>query len=184
MSASPQYHIRISKFLSFVLRHKPQAAGLALDREGWAKVEDLLLGAGRNGIDLDRETLRAIVAASDKKRFTLSPDGTRIRAAQGHSTGHVDIAFEPIQPPDILYHGTARSNLESIMATGLEPRRRHYVHLSPDERTAIEVGRRHGEPVVLTVAAGTMHDKGFEFHQADNGVWLTRSVPAEFLTLL
>jgi putative RNA 2'-phosphotransferase len=179
---APTDAIRLSKFLSYVLRHSPEAAGISLDREGWAEVAQVLEAARRKGFEVDEAQLGAVVANSEKKRFTLSEDGARIRAAQGHSTAQVEIAFAPMAPPALLYHGTAEANLPSILSSGLGPRNRHYVHLSPDEATAVQVGRRHGKPVVLRVDSGAMHAAGHIFYRADNGVWLTRSVPPEFLS--
>ena len=164
----------VSKFLSYVLRHKPEEIGLSVDSGGWADIDALL---ARSTVDLDRETLERIVADSDKKRFSISPDGMRIRANQGHSFA-VDLGLEPITPPDLLYHGTARRNLDAIRAEGLDKRGRLHVHLSPDQNTARAVGMRHGTPVVLTVAAGRMHDEGHAFFRSQNGVWLTDHVPA------
>ncbi|HEX8258298.1 MAG TPA: RNA 2'-phosphotransferase [Allosphingosinicella sp.] len=179
---APRDAIRLSKFLSYVLRHSPEAAGISLDREGWAEVAQVLEAARRKGFEVDEARLGAVVANSDKKRFTLSEDGARIRAAQGHSTPQVEIAFAPMAPPALLYHGTAETNLPSILSSGLEPRKRHYVHLSPDAATAVQVGRRHGKPMVLRVDSGAMHAAGHIFYRADNGVWLTRSVPPEFIS--
>ncbi|WP_395678168.1 RNA 2'-phosphotransferase [Inquilinus sp.] len=170
-----------SKFLSYVLRHEPQAIGLTLDSEGWARIDALIAAAAANGKVLDRELIQAVVDGNDKKRFSISPDGDRMRAVQGHSTAEVAIAYAPVEPPEQLFHGTATRFLASIRAEGLVPGSRHHVHLSPDVETAMAVGRRHGQPVVLTVAAGAMHCQGFVFHRADNGVWLTKAVPPAFL---
>jgi len=169
-----------SKFLSYVLRHAPGSIGLALDDNGWAGVDELLAKATGTGIVIDRETLEEIVVTSEKKRFTLSADGTRIRAAQGHSV-EVVLGVEPIEPPETLYHGTATRFLDSIRAEGLQAGSRQQVHLSADEATATAVGQRHGKPVVLRVAAGEMHRQGHAFYRADNGVWLTDSVRTQFL---
>lgn len=171
----------LSKFLSFVLRHKPEAIGIALDREGWADIDALIAAAAGNGKRLDLDTIRAVVAGNDKQRFMLSDDGRRIRAVQGHSTDSVEIARAPKQPPKILYHGTATRFLESIRAQGLQPGQRHHVHLSEDIATAAAVGRRYGEPVILIVDAMRMHRHGHAFFQAENGVWLTACVPVGFL---
>lgn len=170
-----------SKFLSYVLRHQPQAIGLSLDSEGWAGIDALIAAAAANGRALDHTLIREVVDASDKKRFSISPDGARIRAVQGHSTAEVAIAYAPVEPPEQLFHGTATRFLDSIRAEGLIAGSRHHVHLSPDAETATAVGRRHGQPVVLTVAAGAMYRQGFVFHRADNGVWLTKAVPPAFL---
>ena len=171
----------VSKFLSYVLRHEPESIGLSLDREGWADIAELIAGAARGGQTLDEMLIRAVVETSDKKRFAISADGLRIRAVQGHSTDSVNIAFTEKQPPEILYHGTASRFIESIMREGLKPGQRQYVHLSMETGTAESVGKRYGAPVILRVRSGDMHDKGFKFFQAENGVWLVDHVPVEFL---
>jgi putative RNA 2'-phosphotransferase len=171
----------ISKFLSYVLRHAPESIGLGLDANGWADVDELLAKATNAGRRIDLDTLRAVVAESDKQRFTLSEDGRRIRAAQGHSVA-VDLDLAPSEPPPLLYHGTATRNLAAIRAEGLKPGRRQQVHLSLDPETARKVGARHGSPTVLTVDAAAMHRDGHAFFRADNGVWLTDSVPVRFLS--
>lgn len=169
-----------SKFLSFILRHDPGSIGLVLDTQGWADVDDLIARATASGRHLDRATLEGIVAANDKKRFTLSADGRRIRAAQGHSV-EVDLGLEGAVPPSPLYHGTATRFLDSIMSDGLKPGSRQKVHLSAELATARAVGQRHGKPVVLLVDAARMHAEGHAFWRAENGVWLTDAVPPRFL---
>jgi putative RNA 2'-phosphotransferase len=170
----------LSKFLSYVLRHDPQAIALELDANGWADVDDLIAKAQAAGKPLDRNTLLTIVETSDKKRFTLSDDGSRIRAAQGHSI-EVDLDLHPMIPPAMLYHGTAATNIETILSEGLKPGERQKVHLALDEHTAEVVGQRHGKPVVLRIDAAGMHAHGLAFWRADNGVWLTDHVPPQFL---
>jgi putative RNA 2'-phosphotransferase len=169
-----------SKFLSYVLRHQPDSIGLTLAPDGSVSVDQLLSKSVAAGQVIDHAMLNEIVATSDKKRFTLSPDGTRIRAAQGHSV-EVVLGLEPVPPPETLYHGTATRSLDSIRVHGLRPGSRQQVHLSADAATATAVGQRHGKPVVLRVEAGEMHRRGHSFYRADNGVWLTDSVPAKFL---
>lgn len=170
-----------SKFLSYVLRHEPQAIGLQLDSEGWADINALIAGAAKDGRRLDRALIQAVVSSNDKKRFSLSEDGQRIRAVQGHSTASVSLQHVEKIPPDTLYHGTATRFLESILQQGLIPGSRHHVHLSQEIPTAIAVGQRYGTPVVLNVDARKMHRQGFTFFQAENGVWLTKSVPVAFI---
>ncbi len=169
-----------SKFLSLILRHKPDEIGLKLDAQGWADVDELLRHLKKAGRRLSREELVLIVESNDKKRFTLSEDGQSIRAAQGHSI-EVDLNLEPRQPPPELYHGTATANLDAIFSTGLRPGRRNQVHLSHDQATAVKVGQRHGKPTVLRVDSAGMYAAGYVFFQADNGVWLTDSVPPDYL---
>lgn len=171
---------KYSKRLSLVLRHAPEKAGLVLGEGGWLAVDDLLTGLKNVGWGMSREMLEEIVTTNDKKRFTLSPDGQRIRAAQGHSVDIV-VDLEPIAPPETLYHGTATRFLDVIMAEGLKPMSRQHVHLSLDIETATKVGQRHGKPVILTVASGRMHEQGHTFYRADNGVWLSHAIAPEFL---
>jgi len=169
-----------SKFLSFVLRHQPDAIGLVLDSEGWADIDALIAAAGNDGKRIDRALIDEVVATNDKKRFALSEDGVRIRAVQGHSSTQVDIQYTEKVPPAFLYHGTASRFLVSIGEQGLIAGARHHVHLSQDEATAVQVGARHGMPVVLKVQAARMHAQGFKFYQAENGVWLTEHVPVSY----
>lgn len=172
--------VRISKFLSLVLRHKPEEIGLVLDQNGWASVDELIALAAVRGTKLSRHLIESIVAESDKKRFAISEDGTKIRANQGHS---VDIALglAPQTPPERLYHGTATRFLDSIRESGLHSASRQHVHLSSDLETAEKVGRRHGKPVILTVESGQMARDGHHFYLSENGVWLTAAVPAKYL---
>lgn len=172
--------IQLSKFLSFVLRHKPDEIGLRLSADGWANIDELVEKANAAGTTFDRADLLSIVASSDKKRFSVSANGLNIRAAQGHSVS-VELGLPPLEPPSVLYHGTATRFIEAILSEGLKPQARQQVHLSSDEATAKRVGQRHGKPHIFKVDAGGMHVRGFKFYCADNGVWLTDHVPSEFL---
>lgn len=172
--------VRISKFLSLVLRHKPEAIGLTLDEQGWAVLDELIERATEHGRPLTRTVVPHVVATNAKQRFALSEDETRIRAVQGHSIA-VDLALTPQEPPELLYHGTAERFLESICSQGLHSRRRQEVHLSLDEATARTVGSRHGAPAVLRIRAGEIWRAGTPFFRAENGVWLTVAVPATFI---
>jgi putative RNA 2'-phosphotransferase len=170
----------ISKFLSLVLRHEPSAAGVALDPQGWVGIDELLDGCARKGKTISRDELFEIVAGSDKQRFALSDDRRRIRASQGHSV-QVDLGYEPVPPPQVLFHGTVERFLESIREKGLLKGERHDVHLSETIQTATKVGQRRGKPVVLTIRAADMHRDGHQFRRSENGVWLTESVPAKYI---
>jgi len=170
----------VSKFLSFVLRHQPEAIGISLDREGWVDAELLLRGCTQHGRPLTRSELDEVVVTSPKQRFAFSDDGQRIRANQGHSTD-VDLGYEPAEPPDVLFHGTAPALLPSIREQGLLRMERHHVHLSQDEATARAVGSRRGKPVILRVDARAMREAGHTFFRASNGVWLTDTVPSTFI---
>lgn len=173
---------RISKYMSLILRHKPEVIGIRLDAHGWADVNELLVGIGRK-YPINRDILEEIVRSDGKQRYAFNEDRTLIRANQGHSI-HVDVEFPVTEPPETLYHGTARRFAASIEAQGLLPGNRLYVHLSPDQETAEKVGRRHGEPVIYLVSAGQMHRDGYLFYLSANGVWLTKAVPALYLKRL
>jgi putative RNA 2'-phosphotransferase len=174
---------KISKFLSLVLRYKPEEIGLALDENGWAVVADLLKKSAAKGNNFTFEELAETVETNDKKRFAFDEAKTKIRANQGHSV-EVEIGFEEKIPPAILYHGTAERNVEAILGNGLKKMARHHVHLSADTETARKVGARYGKPVVFQVDAEKMSQEGFEFYVSANGVWLTNAVPPEFLKVL
>ena len=172
--------IRVSKFLSLVLRHRPERIGITLDAEGWVPVCELLRALRADGLPLTTDELHEVVRQSDKQRFALSPDGSRIRANQGHSV-KVELGYEAATPPPALYHGTAERSVASIKEHGLSKGRRHDVHLSEQEETAIAVGRRYGRPVVLTIASGEMHRDGHVFRRSANGIWLTEHVPVRYI---
>lgn len=173
----------ISKFLSLILRHKPETIGLILDKNGWANVADLLSKSAQANNRLTAEELAEVVATNDKKRFSFDETKTKIRANQGHSIA-ADIEFEESIPPPILYHGTAEKNLSSILKTGLGKRARHHVHLSSDAAAARSVGARHGKPVILQIDAAQMTASGYRFYISANGVWLADAVPPQFLKVL
>ena len=174
--------IKLGRFLSLVLRHEPEAAGIALDGNGWADVQRLIAGVRATGRQLDLETLERIVRENDKSRYSFNEDHSKIRANQGHSIA-VDLKLEARTPPDVLYHGTASRFLDAIMRDGLIPRERQYVHLSADIETAIDVGSRHGKPVILYIDTAAMVRDGHSFWLSENQVWLCKAVPRQYLTL-
>ena len=168
-----------SRFLSLVLRHRPEAIGLRLDAQGWVAVDELLAALAAHGRSMTRAELEALVRDSDKQRFALR--GDRIRASQGHSIA-VDLGLAPQAPPVVLYHGTIARALPSIRREGLIKGSRTHVHLSADRETALKVGARRGAPVLLRISAAAMHAAGHAFFLSDNGVWLVDAVPPRFLT--
>lgn len=172
----------ISKFLSLILRHQPEILGIQISENGWASTQEIIEKMTQRGMSIDLATIRKVVSENDKQRFKLSEDNSRIRANQGHSI-EVAMGFESLPPPMILYHGTARKNLESIMELGLLKAARQHVHLSANKATATKVGQRHGIPVVLIVLAEKMEEQGFEFYRSENGVWLTDFVAPEYIRL-
>lgn len=170
---------KASKFMSMILRHKPESIGITLDENGWADAEELIKGISKKYV-FDRNILEEIVRTDDKQRYSFNEDKTLIRANQGHSIS-VDVELEIVDPPDFLWHGTGEKYTESINRIGLIPKSRLYVHLSSDEKTAINVGKRHGRPVVYRVRSGEMVKRGYVFYRSKNNVWLTNKVPVEFL---
>jgi putative RNA 2'-phosphotransferase len=172
-----------SKFLRLVLRHEPDRIGLRLDPSGWADVDELLRCARSHGVELTEVIIHAIIRTSEKKRFSLSDDGRRIRADYGHSRP-VNLGLEPKAPSPVLYHGTATRFVGSIMAHGIQRGGRRYVHLSIDAATAARVGSRHGKPVVLEIDAAAMHEGGWVFYPAEAGIWLVSSVPPHFINAM
>lgn len=168
-----------SKYISLVLRHKPEVIGITLDEHGWANVSELIEGVGRTHL-LDMQILEGIVASDEKQRYSFNEDKTLIRANQGHSIP-VDVELAQVAPPEILWHGTGAKFVESIEQLGLIAKSRLYVHMSRDYETAVNVGSRHGKPVVYKVHAKEMEQDGYAFYRSVNGVWLTREVPKKYL---
>lgn len=176
-----QHKKKTSKFLSYVLRHHPELINLNLDENGWADVAELITKSTNDSQGFTFEELDEIVQTNDKKRFIFNEDKTRIRANQGHSID-INLALIAQQPPEFLYHGTAQSNIESILENGIEKRNRQHVHLSQDKETATKVGMRHGKPIILTINTQRMFEDGIEFYLSDNEVWLTDFVDAKYIS--
>jgi len=175
--------VKISKYLSFVLRHHPEKIGIKLDYHGWVTIEELLKAAKNHNFPIFERELYAVVEKNDKKRFSLDPSGTFIRANQGHSV-EVDLQLEPQIPPDILYHGTGSHIIDSIKKTGLQKMSRHHVHLSNDITKARNVAKRkRGKPIVLVVDAMAMSQDGYHFYLSANHVWLVDEVPPRYLQI-
>lgn len=172
-----------SKFLSYVLRHHPEIIGLQLNSEGWADVAELLARIRATGREIDMPELLEIVSTNAKKRFSFNEDHSLIRANQGHSLD-IDLGLNPTEPPPILYHGTATKYLEDILLNGIRKMTRHHVHLTSDLATAQQVGSRHGNPVILSIAAGQMWRNGISFFRSDNGVWLTETVETKYFEVI
>jgi putative RNA 2'-phosphotransferase len=186
LSKGPQTAIKTdkkSRFLSLVLRHKPETIGIQLDQEGWVDVGTLLSALAKAGKPLKPEQLQRIVETNSKKRFSFSKDGRRIRAVQGHSI-QVDLKLTPALPPELLFHGTPDRFVVSILAEGIKAMDRHHVHLSQYRSEAFQVGSRRGKAVLLSVRARQMCNDGHEFFVADNGVWLTSQVPKDYLEVI
>lgn len=168
-----------SKFISLILRHKPETIGICLDEHGWANVDDLIKGIGKTR-EFNMEMLEEIVLTDSKQRYSFNEDKTLIRANQGHSVP-VDVELQEMEPPEVLWHGTGEKYVESIDKQGLLPMSRLYVHLLEESDTARKVGQRHGRPILYIVKARDMYRAGYKFYRSKNGVWLTEMVPVEYL---
>lgn len=174
--------LNTSRYISLILRHKPEVIGIELDEHGWANVAQLIAGVNRTH-PLTIELLEQIVANDNKGRFAFNEDKTCIRANQGHSVP-VDVELTQTEPPEILYYGTSEKYVEGIHAQGLLSKSRLFVHLSADIETAKKVGARHGKPVIYQVNTAQMKMDGFIFYRSVNGVWLTKTVPAKYLEII
>lgn len=172
----------ISRFMSLVLRHQPDKIGLTLDAQGWTSVEELIEKMQKAGENLNHGILEEVVANNNKKRFAFNEDKTRIRASQGH-TIEIELGYEPKEPPEILYHGTAFKNIASILQKGILKGDRHHIHLSKDEETAMNVGNRHGKPVLLIIKAQRMFKDDIPFYCSENGVWLTEYIHPKYFSV-
>ena len=169
----------ISRFMSLILRHKPETIGISIDEHGWANVDELIEGIAKTR-EFNMDILEEVVKTDNKQRYSFNEDKTLIRANQGHSIP-VDVELDEVEPPAELWHGTGEKYVESIDKIGLIPKSRLYVHLSKDSDTATNVGRRHGKPVLYTVKTGDMFKDGYKFFLSKNGVWLTKEVPVKYL---
>lgn len=176
-------HDKLSVFISLILRHKPEEINLELDEFGYANVKDLLDGINKSGRYIDLDILQKIVDQDKKQRYSFNDDKTLIRANQGHSV-KVNVQMQVLNPPEFLYHGTAKHSLENILDQGIKKMSRLHVHLSENETTAVQVGKRHGEVVVLKVKAAEMGKEGYKFMLSENGVWLTEFVPSKYIEIL
>jgi putative RNA 2'-phosphotransferase len=171
---------RASKLVSLVLRHQPQAFGITLDKAGFAAVADILALLKAQGLPSRFEDLETLIVGRDKQRFELDAEKSHIRATHGHSV-KVELGNPAATPPAELFHGTVAEAVETILAEGLKPQQRQYVHLSSTRETASTVAQRRGPPVVLTVDSARMHADGMELFHSPGDVWLTASVPARYL---
>ncbi len=178
---------KISKHLSYVLRHHPESIGITLDKNGWASVDSIIENS-QNKIEFSFEELEEVVKTSDKQRFKFSDDKKNIKANQGHSV-EVDLQLPEIVPPFKLYHGTAQRFLPSIMKDGLKKMNRHHVHMYSEENMnkAKDTGSRHqkgDDPVVLVIEAKQMNNEKYKFYKTENDVYLTDNVPPKYIKVL
>jgi putative RNA 2'-phosphotransferase len=174
---------RLSKLLSYILRHKPGVIEIDLDQNGWANVDELINKLNQKNVHINFELLKYVTDTNNKKRFAFNYDFSKIRASQGHSI-KVDLEYIEKEPPEILYHGTVEKFIPEIFKEGLKKMGRHHVHLSADKATAMQVGERRGKPVILIIKSGGMFKNGYKFFLSDNGVWLTEHVPSTYIVVL
>lgn len=172
--------VKMGKYISLILRHKPEIINLKIDEHGWANVDELLKGINNSGRYISKEMLNMIVETNDKKRYQYNNDHTKIRANQGHSI-RVDVELHEKVPPDVLYHGTAQEYLDKIRKSGIRKMNRLYVHLSKDMETAMRVGKRHGQPIVLIINTKAMINDGYKFYYSNNGVWLCDDIAYSYI---
>ena len=180
MTITEKRSLKISKYLSYHLRHRPDMLGLTLADGGWVEVDKLLKAAKKSKFPITPAELDYVVTHNDKQRFSFDSTKTLIRANQGHSVA-IDLQLEAVVPPKILYHGTYIGAMESILQRGLRKMNRHHVHLSKNWQTAQKVGSRRGKAVLLEIDAEAMHQQEFIFYCSNNGVWLVDNVPPHYL---
>lgn len=173
----------LSRYMSLILRHKPEVIEITLDEHGWASVNDLICGIEKNNPGFNMDILEQIVRTDSKQRYSFNDDKSLIRANQGHSV-NVDVELKEKEPPEYLYHGTGEKYVKSINQDGLIPKSRLYVHLSKDIKTAENVGKRHGKEVVYRINSGQMYRDGYKFYLSENGIWLTKEVPIKYLEMV
>lgn len=180
-------NVAFSKYLSFLLRHHPEEIDLNMDNQGWVLVDELIEKVNNNtDFNVDLDMLKSEVKLNSKQRFALEDrEGILyIRANQGHSIKKLDMQYESIKPPKVLYHGTGAKYINSILKNGLISKNRQYVHLSKDIKTAKSVGSRHGSIRVLEIDAERMYNDGMKFYCSENGVWLTLFVYKKYLRIM
>lgn len=174
----------LSRFISLILRHKPDVISIALDNNGYVNVNELIEGINKSSkYYIDFDILKYIVDTDDKMRYSFNSDLSKIRANQGHSI-EVDVGLNDCKPPKTLYHGTGEKYLDDIFKKGLISKSRLHVHLSDNYKTALSVGSRHGKPVVLLINTYKMYADGYRFYLSANKVWLTKEVPIKYMEVL
>ena len=177
MSTLSNYLESKSRFMSTVLRHKPELANLILDKEGYCETTELC-----KSLKISQQDLEKIVISNEKQRFSFNNDKTKIRAAQGHSVKTVSVTFEKVDPPSELFHGTKEEFLSSILKNGLIKGTRHHVHLSDNEKTAqIVADRRKGKSIILKIDSMFMRAEGINFYKSENGVFLTDFIDPKYI---
>ena len=174
---------KTSIYISLILRHKPQVINKSIDEFGYMKVNELLEGMNSTGYTITERDLNRIIEEDDKQRYSFNNSKDKIRANQGHSI-KVNLGLQPIDPPNILYHGTCKRVENIILSEGIKKMARQYVHLSKDIETARKVGLRHGEFLIFKVNTIQMFLDGYKFYLSDNDVYLTNYVPSKYISVV
>lgn len=174
---------KLSKEISYALRHHPEEYGLELDQEGWTLIDALIEELRKRGFsNLTYQDIENMIQLSPKKRHEIK--GDRIRAYYGHSNT-INIIKEKTIPPEKLYHGTTLDGYKMIMKTSLKGMKRKYVHLSDNIETAIfNAKRKTNNPIILEINSKLANTKGIHFYKEENSVWLSEEIPSEFIILI
>lgn len=176
--------IRVSKSLSWLLRHGANNAGLDMRHDGYAKVSDVLSNPMFRDVNFSQ--LQEIVTKDQKQRFHLlleprssdSPsDIWWVRANQGHSLKSVTLDMQPITSAldiPMAVHGTTLSAWEFIATQGLSKMKRNHIHLAqgiPGDN--VMSGMRNSSQILIFVDVQKALDAGVLFYLSANGVVLT-----------
>jgi putative RNA 2'-phosphotransferase len=174
---------RISKVISYFLRHYPEEIGIVLDSQGWTDLADFLAKVSHKlSQNVDVTTVQRIMQDATKQRFELDELNNRIRAAYGHSVPLADIEYEEVTTPLSLYHGTTLNNMTRVRAEGLKPMSRVYVHLAADAQLALQTARRHSNQVVLLkLRTEEFLADGGKLYKAGDSIYLAKEIPAQYL---
>jgi putative RNA 2'-phosphotransferase len=172
---------RLSKFMSYILRHNALDYGLTLDSDGFVSLEELVNAIQQENQweDVSQEIIEQVVHECEKQRYEIID--TNIRARYGHSKSHV--SYIPTVPPNSLYHGTNTKAISAIMHSGLKPMNRQYVHLSETTKFATIAGKRRGDLILVLVDAKSAHESGINFYPAGGEVWLSDEIPPQFIRI-
>jgi len=171
-----------SKLISYWLRHAPNDGDLIADEFGWVSTGDLLKSLDLKGQKLDLNDIRSLNLSFDKIRWEFSEDESKIRATHGHSIPIV-LLGQSVTPPKILFHGTSTKKLSNIIKIGILPMQRQFVHCSEPIEMAIEVGKRHGKPIIIEIDAERLSKKETKFFKTSDDVWLIDKIPSDFISL-
>ncbi|MEJ2251303.1 MAG: RNA 2'-phosphotransferase [Candidatus Lokiarchaeota archaeon] len=177
-------YVKLSKFLSYILRHNPYKYELSLDEKGFTDLNQIIniLNNHFKDFKIDKSLLEDLIEASDKKRFQIIDK--KIRAYYGHSVPHKIQLIELNYIPEMLYHGTTKKAYQKIKFDGLKRKSRQYVHLSDTIKAAIQVAkRRTNEPIILIINAKNAHQEGIKFYKSGD-VYLSNSISPIFIETL